>query len=211
MKYCIFLATTIIVDKNSRLFKFNQLEKNEKRLKQYERGIEKVVELNDKYNLDIYIADNGFNFEEKLKINKKIKVLKENPNNFGKINKGAGLIEVWMKNIDTIKKYDYVIHFEPRQLLIDNYFIDNFMKNPRTLFTMNVNATGAYNTGLFACKPDELFNFIECISPEILIKNNLSIEYVMYNFFTQNNISFDILDKMSLIWYDTMAKRERHW
>ena len=157
MKYCIFLATTIIVDKHSRLFKFNQLEKNEKRLKQYERGIEKVVELNDKYNLDIYIADNGFNFEEKLKINKKIKVLKENPNNFGKINKGAGLIEVWMKNIDTIKKYDYVIHFEPRQLLIDNYFIDNFMKNPRTLFTMNVNATGAYNTGLFACKPDEFF------------------------------------------------------
>tara|TARA_B100000927_G_C16409341_1_gene446659 strand:- start:204 stop:839 length:636 start_codon:yes stop_codon:yes gene_type:complete len=211
MKYCIFLATTIIVDENSRLFKFNQLEKNEKRLKQYERGIEKVVKLNDKYNLDIYIADNGFNFEEKLKINKKIKILKENPNNFGKINKGAGLIEVWMKNIDTIKKYDYVIHFEPRQLLIDNYFIDNFMKNPRTLFTMNVNTTGAYNTGLFACKPDELFNFIECISPEILIKSNLSIEYVMYNFFTENKISFDILDRMSLIWYDTQAKREYNW
>ena len=40
------MPTTFIIDKNSHLFKSNQLEKTEKRLKQYEQGIDKVVELN---------------------------------------------------------------------------------------------------------------------------------------------------------------------
>ena len=31
MKYCIFMPTTFIIDKNSHLFKSNQLEKTEKR------------------------------------------------------------------------------------------------------------------------------------------------------------------------------------
>ena len=205
------MATTIIIDKNSNLFKSNQLEKTEKRLKQYQQGIDKIVELNKNYNLDIYIADNGHNFDDKIKIPECIKIIKNNPNKLGGFNKGAGLIEVWRKNIDILEKYDYIIHFEPRQLLIDNYFIDNFIKNPRTLFTMNVNTRGAYNTGLFACKSLELIHFIRCISPDSIIRNNISIEYVMYNFFTQNNILFDILDKMNLIWYDTYGKKEWHW
>ena len=205
------MLTTFVIDKNSNLFKSHQLEKTEKRLKQYQQGIDKIVELNKNYNLDIYIADNGHNFDDKIKIPECIKIIKNNPNKFGVFNKGAGLLEVWRKNIDILENYDYIIHFEPRQLLIDNYFIDNFIKNPRTLFTMNANTTGAYNTGLFSCKSSELINFIRCISPESIITNNISIEYVMYNFFTQNNILFDILDKMNLIWYDTYAKKEWNW
>ena len=205
------MLTTFVIDKNSNLFKSRQLEKTEKRIKQYQQGIDKIVELNKKYNLDIYIADNGHNFDDKIKIPECIKIIKNNPNKFGVFNKGAGLLEVWRKNIDILENYDYIIHFEPRQLLIDNYFIDNFIKNPRTLFTMNVNTKGAYNTGLFSCKSTDLINFIRCISPESIITNNISIEYVMYNFFTQNNILFDILDKMNLIWYDTYAKKEWKW
>ena len=141
------MPTTFIIDKNSHLFKSNQLEKTEKRLKQYQQGIDKIVELNKNYNLDIYIADNGHNFDDKIKIPECVKVIKNNPNKLGSFNKGSGIIEIWNNNIEILKQYDYIIHFEPRQLLIDNYFIDNFMKNPRTLFTMNVNftdGTGSY-------------------------------------------------------------------
>ena len=60
------MPTTFLIDKNSHLFKSNQLEKTEKRLKQYQQGIDKIVELNKNYNLDIYIADNGHNFDDNL-------------------------------------------------------------------------------------------------------------------------------------------------
>ena len=208
MKVCIFMPTTFVIDKESPLFKRKMVEIGKKRIEQYQKGIDKLIELNSKYNFDIYLADNGLDFGDKITINNKIKIISDNPNNYGKYNKGAGLIEVWINNEEILSKYDYIIHFEPRQLLIDNYFINNFMENPRSLFTMNI--PGAYNTGLFACKPLELFNFIKYKSP-ILIKNNLSIEYVMYQFFTQNKIPFDILDKMSLIWYDSYGKGEYEW
>lgn len=208
--------------KDTQLFKIGHLEREDNRLTQYINGIKKFLQLNKKYiddnKMDVYITDNTISQDNKLHqslldiIPENIKIITCLNNNYGCFNKGAGDIEQWRYCSTLIKEYDYFIHFEPRQLLIDNYFIDNFMKNPRTLFTMNVNNTrGAYNTGLFACKSLELIHFIRCISPDSIITNNISIEYVMYNFFTQNNILFDILDKMNLIWYDTYAQKERHW
>ena len=213
MKHCIFMPTTFIIDKNSYLFKNNQLEKTEKRLKQYQQGIDKIVELNKNYNFDIYIADNGHNFDDKIKIPECIKVIKNNPNKLGRYNKGSGIIEIWNNNIEILKQYDYIIHFEPRQLLIDNYFIDNFMKNIRTLFTYNSNpnAWRHFNTGLFACKSQELLQFISQCSTEFLVNRNAGIEYMLYNFFNNNNINYDVLDKMNLIWFDAITKKEYYW
>lgn len=211
MKYCIFMPTTFIIDKNSHLFKSNQLEKTEKRLKQYKQGIDKLVELNKNYKLDIYIADNGDNFNDKIKIPECIKVIKNNPNKLGRFNKGSGIIEIWNNNIEILKQYDYIIHFEPRQLLIDNSFIDNFMINPRSLFTYskNPNAKRHFNTGLFICKSMDLINFITVVTPEILFKNSLSIEYILHDFYNNFKINYSVLDKMNLIWYDTYANKEK--
>jgi hypothetical protein len=207
------MPTTFIIDKESTLYKNNMLENTTNRLKQYKNGINKVLELNKKYNIDIYIADNGLNFENKIKINSNIKLLSDNPNNYGKYNKGAGLIEIWRNNIEILKQYDYIIHFEPRQLLIDNYFIDNFMKNPRTLFTYNHIPCPQkhFNTGLFSCKTAEILKFINEFPPEFLVKKALGIEHALYYFYNNNKIQYDTLDKMSLIWYDTAAKKEWIW
>ena len=38
MKICIFMPTTFIIDKQSYLFKTNQLESDNVRIKQYENG-----------------------------------------------------------------------------------------------------------------------------------------------------------------------------
>ena len=207
------MSTTFLIDKNSHLFKSNQLEKTEKRLKQYQQGIDKIVELNKNYNLDIYIADNGHNFDDKIKIPECIKVIKNNPNKLGRFNKGSGIIEIWNNNIEILKQYDYIIHFEPRQLLIDNSFIDNFMKNPRSIFTYNrnTNAKRHFNTGLFTCKSVDLINFITVFTAEILFQNHYSLEYILYNFYNNYKLKYDVLDKMSLIWYDTYSKKEYRW
>ena len=207
------MPTTFLIDKNSHLFKSNQLEKTEKRLKQYQQGIDKIVELNKNYNLDIYIADNGNNFDNKIKIPECIKVIKNNPNKLGRFNKGSGIIEIWNNNIEILKQYDYIIHFEPRQLLIDNSFIDNFMRKPRAIFTYNrnPNAKRHFNTGLFTCKSVDLINFITVVTAEILFQNHYSLEYILYSFYNNYKLKYDVLDKMSLIWYDTYANKEHLW
>lgn len=207
------MPTTFVIDKNSNLSKNNMLENTDNRIKQYQNGINKVLELNKKYNFDIYIADNGFDFKDKIYIDDRIKVISNNPNNYGKMNKGSGIIEIWNNNIEIIKQYDYFIHFEPRQLLIDNYFIDNFMKNPRTLLTYNINNTVQkhFNTGLFVCKTVELLNFIELYPPQFLTERKLGIEHVLYFFYNKNKIEYDILDKMSLIWYPSNTDLKHYW
>ena len=98
MKYCIFMPTTFVIDTNSYLSKNKMLENTIERIQQYKVGINIVFELNKKHNIDMYIADNGNNFEDKIDINSNIHLIKNNPNNFGKYNKGAGIVEIWNKN-----------------------------------------------------------------------------------------------------------------
>ena len=184
MVHCIFMPTTIIID----------IPKT-KRIKQYQNGINKIFEFNK--DCDIIIADNGNNFN--FKLNGKITVIKNNPNNYGKINKGAGLIEIWRNNIELLKQYDYIIHFEPRQLLINNDFINDFIKNPRNLFTIG-KEQNHFNTGLFCIKSSTLLQYIQLNSPQLLVSKRLGIEYSLYHFFLRNKIQFDTRKKMNLIW-----------
>lgn len=205
------------------LFAIGQLENNNKRIQQYVSGIKKFLQLNKNYidekKIDVYITDNTVPENEKLPIAlldiipKNVKIITCYNNNYGCFNKGAGDIEQWIHCKDFIKKYDYFIHFEPRQLLVDNYFIDSFMKNPRTLFTYNHNTTANrhFNTGLFSCKTKELTKFINDNKPDFLVKRKLGIEYALYNFYETNKIEYDTLDKMNLIWYDTYGNKSYHW
>lgn len=200
MKICIFMPTTIIIEHTSTLFKKGQLEYGNKRIKQYQKGINKLLELNKNNNIDMILADNGSKFD--FKLDERIIVIKNNPNNYGKINKGAGLIEIWHNNIEILKQYDYIIHFEPRQLLINNDFIDDFIKNPRNLFTIG-KEQNHFNTGLFCIKSSTLLQYIQYNSPQLLVSKKLGMEYSLYHFFLRNKIHFDTQKKMNLIWYDT--------
>jgi hypothetical protein len=194
------MPTTVIVDHTSTLFNLGQLEYGNKRIEQYQKGINTLLELNKNNNIDMILADNGSDFD--LILDKRITVINNNPNNYGKINKGAGLIEIWRNNIELLKKYDYIIHFEPRQLLINNDFIDDFMKNPRNLFTIG-KEQNHFNTGLFCIKSSTLLQYIQLNSPQLLVSKRLGIEYSLYHFFLRNKIQFDTRKKMNLIWYDT--------
>ena len=207
---------------NTPLFKKGELTTNNKRIQQYIDGITKFIELNKKYIddkiIDVYIHDNTSENKTDLPntilniIPNNIKIIPAINNNYGCKNKGAGIIEQWVYCKKIIEKYDYFIHFEPRQLLIDNQFIDNFVKNPRTIFTYG-NGKNHFNTGLFVCKTQELLKFINEVPPSLLVEKSLSIEYVIYNFFKNYNIPYDILDKMNSIWYPypSNTNLEHHW
>lgn len=214
--YCIFMPTTIEIDKNSRLYLINQLTPNEIREKHYVDGIKKFYEFNKDKNIDIYISDNSDYFNKDSELKKyidttTIQIVQDIPNNYGKFNKGSGLIENYLYNKYILNKYDYLIHFEPRQLLQSNQFIDNFLENPRNLFTYggayiykDSNSLRHFNTGLFCIKTSILINFIEKIN---LTNFNESIEYTIFNYFKDNNINFDILEKLDLFWFPNNSQK----
>lgn len=208
------MPTTINIDINSRLNKLNQLTCNEKRQIQYLEGIQQIYKLNKNYDIKIYLSDNSDFFDNNSEIKDyinttHIEIISNVSNIYGKVNKGAGLIENWVYNKDLLKKYDWIIHFEPRQLLQSNQFINNFLQNPRNLFTLG-KEKNHFNTGLFCINSESLLEFININNPDKLIKNNISIEYVLYSYFIinkiKNKIEFSILDKMDLLWYDTYSK-----
>lgn len=207
MKCCIFMPTTINIDTNSYLYKSSQLTENDLRYKQYFEGIQKIYQFNIDKKFDIYIADNSDFFDKETELKEYISktsivIIKNIPNNYGCKNKGSGLIENWIHNKDVLSGYDWIIHFEPRQLLISNQFIDSFLENPRNLFTMGTDMR-QYNTGLFCIKCKVLLDFINEYTPEKLVNNNLNIEAAIYNFIINNNIDYKTIDKMNLIWFPT--------
>ena len=212
MKCCIFMPTTINIHTNSSLYKSSQLTENDLRYKQYFEGIQKIYQFNIDKKIDIYIADNSDFFDKETELKEYISktsivIIKNIPNNYGCKNKGGGLIENWLHNKDILSRYDWIIHFEPRQLLISNQFIDSFLENPRNLFTYggnfnnkDSNSLKHFNTGLFCIKTQYLINFIKSIS---LNNFNVSIEYSIFNYFINNNIEIYILEKLDLFWFPT--------
>ena len=213
---CILMLTTINVDTESSLYKNGQLTPNKLRYTQYYNGIKKIYELNKDNLIDIYICDNSnfFNYESELKTyiidHSTINIIANVPNVYGKINKGSGLIENWIHNINILNKYEWIIHFEPRQLLISNQFIESVLKVKRNLFTYggadnwrDSNSYAHFNTGLFCIKRELLIEYIFSINLKTF---NESIEYSIFNFIKKYNYTYDTLDRMDLVWYPTNHK-----
>jgi hypothetical protein len=182
-RYLLSLAISMNIDESD-----TRMEKMDIRRKQYINGIRALLKYKDILNsnsVDIHISDNTTDtLDEDIR--------KELPpqtiircfinNRFGKINKGAGLLEKWNYNRQLFSQYEYIIHFEPRPLLENPAFFLSFFKNPRNLFTKGVkDDPTSYNlyTGCFALKTELLFEFLNIVSPELLCEHMLSIEDVM--------------------------------
>ena len=196
--------------------KNNMCNSGSERMQQYINGLNRFFELNENNNFDILITDNSIDSNNKLPENilniipNKCKIITCMNNNYGIINKGAGDIEQWIYNKDVIQKYEWVMHFEPRQLLNSNFFIDSFLKNPRNLFTLGENKKH-FNTGLFAIKTTYLMKFMNEYQPILLIKLKLGIEYAIFNFFETHKIHYDLETKMDLLWFNNIDNQTYSW
>ena len=180
------------------------------RNKQYIDGINKFFEYNiffQKNNIDICLVDNSISREKNIPqeilnvVPKNINIICHDNNNYGSKNKGGGLIENWLYMKEKIEKYNWIIHFEPRQILQNNSFIENFINNKRNLFTMG-KENNHFNTGLFCIESRVLLNYISQVNINNLCLKYISIEYDIYNYFIREKISFDLQKKMELLWHD---------
>jgi hypothetical protein len=205
MKILLILSTAFDVSNVDRIPVIRD-ERNE----QYYDGFKKFFELNQnnikESKFDICLSDNTINDIKEIddKIQEVLKPIKINynlliNNEYGSINKGSGLITSWLRIKNKISEYDFIIHFEPKQLLLDNVFIESFLNEKDNLFTINKNS-GRFNTGLFAIKSQYLLNYIEQNSDEFLCNHNISIEDSLFLFML--NTEYRTIDKMGLIYYD---------
>lgn len=202
----------ILICLNICILSTNSLSNSQnERIQQYVNGLSAFFnykKILDKYDIDIYITDNTIDNINDIPIQilnvlpKNVKFSVFNNNIYGCYNKGAGLIQTWLYNKELISQYDWFIHFEPRQLLKSFNFIENFLKNPRNLFTINVNIKH-FNTGLFCLESKHLIDYISNTDLRHMINNSISIECDLYNNINNKGINYDVLDKMDLIWFAT--------
>ena len=189
------------------------------RIQQYITGLNKFfeyIEIMNNHHVDIYIFDNTIDkndifIKELLEIiPSNVKIMHDHVNKYGGINKGAGLIESWLYLKDIIEQYDYLIHFEPRQLLINFDFIEFFLQNKSNVFTLSADYS-QFNTGLFCIDCKILLLFITNVNIDNMIYNVINIEYMLFQFFNKNNFPYTIADKMNLIWYPYLEKTPVIW
>lgn len=216
MKVLCFLPISLNVEETV-LFNKQQLVNNKKRLQQYVNGIDKFLNFNKNNilnkSMDVVISDNTFtssvkfpeditNIIKKYDLLDYVTIITHNNNKYGNYNKGCGIIEQWIYNKDLIKSYDWFIHFEPRQLLITNTFIETFIKKKSNIFVIGKERNN-FNTGLFCIKPSLLLQFSSLIDLHKMVINSICIETILYNFMKYNNIDFHDLEKFDLLWHNS--------
>jgi hypothetical protein len=188
--------------------------RGEERIQQYVKGLVKFFEYNDvlkKHDVDIYVVDNSIKDGDSLPqdilaiLPDNVKINTCFKNEFGSKNKGAGLIEQWLYCKDIIEKYDWFIHFEPRQLLLNFNFINDFLEKPRNLFKTSI--VTSFYTGIFAIETKVLLKFSNAIYLHEMCRLSKSIEYILYDYFIHFEIPFDHREKIELEWHDVAANQ----
>ena len=168
-------------------------------------------------NIQIYLTDNTISDDETLDerildiIPHYVKIVTCDNNIYGPHNKGAGIIEQWRYNKELISRSEWYIYYEPRQLLVNFNFFESFLRNPRTLFTMGSGNRSHFNTGLFAMKSKDVLRYMDSIDLEHMVKNQVGIEYSLYDFMKQNNIQCNLEEKMNVIWLDAFTNTKHLW
>lgn len=171
--------------------------KGEERIQQYINGIEKLFEYDFKDRADVIVCDNTTEHLDK-------RIISALPwdaeyytyeNNLGTRSKSVGLYHQREHCIDAISKYEWVVHFEPRQILKRHDFFDSFFKNKRNLF--NVRGDHFW-TGLFSIRQKEMLDYTNYEQPDG------SIEFHLFKFMEKYKYEHEDLH---ILWNDVAINR----
>lgn len=190
--------------------RFNQVELGMNSFMDQINVVENIPEI------DIYFSDNTIGDEvsipENIRTiikNNSIKPMYQIRNEYGRRNKGAGLIEMWRGNVDTISKYEWVLYFEPRTIIKDSEFIRKCLHNPGNHFkVINDGSSPHFYTGIFMIKTDTLIKFCENSDLDQMINSSISIESYLKDFMDSNNHEYtEYSNKLNIIWHDVTQNR----
>lgn len=156
---------------------------HDRRVHQYVSGLQQIAELVNSWGcFDVFSVDNtvdssGAVDSRVMASLNKIVGLKRNyhflNNDVGKINKGSGLITQWNHVLtDLLGSYEYIVHYEPRQYLIDYSFFERIIIHPDAYFCVYrdhyrlwpvaVDITlPRFWTGLFSMRTLDLLGYVQ--------------------------------------------------
>lgn len=126
-----------------------------------------------------------------------------NKNTFGLLNKGAGVIDSLCHSKDLINKYEFVFYFEPKLILNNRSFIDNFLDLPRNLFVISEEYPQV-KSGYFGTESSELIKFLKSVNIQKMIDEKLNLENLIYDFFNQKS---DFIKGTFTSWFDSGKRR----
>lgn len=208
MKKSILIELRAAINVNDYIFGKDCIES---RINDYINGLESFFnKLGDNNTCDVVFVENTCESEEDLP-NKIFDAIKEGTflyvkkkNDYGKINKGGGDIELWKEYLDKISEYEYFFHYEPRMILEDSSFLQSFLNNPRNYFCVEDNTTfPAVKTGYFGVEVKDFIEYCNSVDLENFVENGVSIENSMRSFFENKNTDFEKDIKYCIRrWYD---------
>jgi len=202
MKTLIELRTAINVSGNT----FLPLSHGDKRKQQYIDGIKVFSSYYEEYkHCDVVLVDNTLESEDEIP--REIRdVLPEEAflyvklkNDYGKRNKGSGMIEMWREYSDILTTYDYLFYYEPRLMLEDFSFIKSFLNNPRNYFCLA--REDQVKTGYFGAEVEDMYEFYTQVDLDKMVSNSINLENIMFSFFKEKNTEF-IKNAYYCLWHD---------
>jgi hypothetical protein len=181
-----------------------RLEKRVGRRRQIVEGLTKLFEHSFPPWVDICLFDNTTRQppkEIRESLPDRAVVRAHENNRYGRLNKGAGLLDEWRYYRELIGRYELLVHFEPRQLLIDHDF---FRRIEGSRFRV---LDDQFYTGLFAIRTSDLLEFADRYTPQWMVERRVNIETLLYGFMSDR--SYQKVDRLNLIWHDSYAGVDR--
>ena len=181
----------------------------EKRVAQYVEGFKSFFCYYKKYfnsYKDVYVVDNTLkdisHLDERIinEIPEAVQYVFTQKNNYGKINKGAGLLENWHTLKEAIFKYEFMFHYEPRLLIKTPEIFNRFAKERRTTFLEH--EIEQFKTGALIIKTSDFKDYLQSRSAEMLCGLNTSIEDDIYNFFKNYKHNFTLIKNSGMLRHD---------
>lgn len=222
MRYALLVSTAYVTTLPS-------FSNREARIIQYLQGLAQIKELISLHpEFDVFAVDNTVEHadlldERLIRAMHDISNFKGSDffwdNELGKKNKGAGLAIQWKHVFRTLpSEYAYVVHFEPRQKLINFSFFEKFLAQPGNYFRImkawvmrgGILPWHVTNiaTGMVAAEARVLRDYAEQVSPQKLVTEELSIERDLYTFIRSRNIPYTNVPFLEL-WWDNIATGEQ--
>ena len=129
-------------------------------------------------------------------------------NQYGSINKGAGVIEMMRHIKDTIMNYDWYVHHEPRTVIQNSGMFDSFLSEPSNLF--KVGSPGnphekSFWTGTFFIATEILIDYLEDVDLDNMCNENISLEFDIRDFIESSGVAYRSFDPVGIIWNDIGA------
>lgn len=214
------MSTLLLIQSSINIFKDANLQS--KRDLQITKSFKRLAKYNDIFvrnNIDIILFDNTCDTipQHLLKLlSKNIKVICVD-HNTGKDNKGVGLIDGWKYLANTIRKYEWIIHYESRLFLKRTLFFNMFVANKQMYFLKETDFEQhrMYFTGLFSIKSEFLLKYIEQEDTDYMLNINnkdRAIEFRLGLFLEKNNVPLVILNELGIIrYYMKKGKVRRHY